>query len=140
MLPRVMFRSATRPSIWWNSARCVASSVSLRNTRSMEKYLAGRNSACKYAEHTVDGEVLGRSELSLQVRGTHGRCRSTWPAGTQPASTRNTRSMEKYLAGRNSACKYAEHMVDGEVLGRSELSLQVRGTHGRCRSTWPAGT
>lgn len=39
--PRVSPWSATTPSIWWNSAKWVASSVSFRNTRSMEKYLAG---------------------------------------------------------------------------------------------------
>jgi hypothetical protein len=39
--PRVSPWSATTPSIWWNSARCVASRVSFRNTRSMEKYLVG---------------------------------------------------------------------------------------------------
>lgn len=39
--PNVKLRSATTPSTWWNSAKCVASSVSLRNTRSILKYLAG---------------------------------------------------------------------------------------------------
>jgi hypothetical protein len=34
------------PSIWWNSARCVRSIASFRNTRSMEKYLAGRKPSC----------------------------------------------------------------------------------------------
>jgi hypothetical protein len=41
--PKVRLRSATKPSIWWNSARWVASRVSLRNTRSIEKNLAGVN-------------------------------------------------------------------------------------------------
>lgn len=36
------------PSIWWNSARCVRSTASLRNTRSIEKYLFGVNSPCKW--------------------------------------------------------------------------------------------
>lgn len=45
--PRVRPWSATTPSIWWNSARCVASRVSFRNTRSMEKYLAGVNGFCR---------------------------------------------------------------------------------------------
>ena len=40
------------PSIWWNSARCVRSMASLRNTRSMEKYLAGRKPSC-------DGQING---------------------------------------------------------------------------------
>lgn len=39
--------SATTPSTCWNSARWVASSVSLRYTRSMEKYLAGLNPSCR---------------------------------------------------------------------------------------------
>ena len=43
--PSVRPRSATTPSIWWNSARWVASRVSLRNTRSMEKYFTGLNSS-----------------------------------------------------------------------------------------------
>ena len=42
--PRVSPKSATTPSIWWNSARCVASSVSFLKTRSMEKYFWGLNS------------------------------------------------------------------------------------------------
>ena len=29
------------PSTWWNSAKCVASTLSFRNTRSIEKYRAG---------------------------------------------------------------------------------------------------
>lgn len=41
--PSVRSLSATTPSIWWNSARWVASSVSFLNTRSMEKYLTGLN-------------------------------------------------------------------------------------------------
>lgn len=41
--PRVSPRSATTPSTWWNSARCVASRLSLRKTRSMEKYFTGVN-------------------------------------------------------------------------------------------------
>mmetsp|Transcript_13798 Transcript_13798/g.31294 ORF Transcript_13798/g.31294 Transcript_13798/m.31294 type:complete len:250 (+) Transcript_13798:404-1153(+) len=39
--PRPMFLSATKPSTWWNSARCVESSVSFRKTRSIEKHLRG---------------------------------------------------------------------------------------------------
>src|SRR5216683_7720500 len=35
-------RSATTPSTWWNSARWVASIVSLRNTRSILNNFAGR--------------------------------------------------------------------------------------------------
>ena len=35
--PRVRLKSAMTPSTWWNSARWVASTVSLRKTRSMEK-------------------------------------------------------------------------------------------------------
>ena len=38
---RVRLWSATTPSTWWNSARCVASRVSFRNTRSMLKSFAG---------------------------------------------------------------------------------------------------
>ena len=45
--PRVRLKSATTPSIWWNSAKCVASNDSLRKTRSMEKYLTGVNSFCR---------------------------------------------------------------------------------------------
>ena len=39
--PRDRSLSATSPSTWWNSARWVLSTVSLRNTRSIEKYRRG---------------------------------------------------------------------------------------------------
>lgn len=41
--PKFRFRSATNSSTWWNSAKCVASMVSFRNTRSIEKHLRGLN-------------------------------------------------------------------------------------------------
>lgn len=56
--PRVRPWSAITPSIWWNSARCVASSVSFRNTRSIEKYLAGVNGFW-------EGGIMARPGLAL---------------------------------------------------------------------------
>lgn len=49
-LPKFSPRSATTPSIWWNSAKCVASKFSLRKTRSMLKYFTGLKGFCKKTE------------------------------------------------------------------------------------------
>lgn len=45
--PSVSPQSATEPSIWWNSAKCVSSTFSFLNTLSIEKYFTGLNSFCK---------------------------------------------------------------------------------------------
>ena len=45
MFPLHHLQKHLPPSTWWNSARWVASTVSFRNTRSIEKYRAGRGFA-----------------------------------------------------------------------------------------------
>ena len=53
------------PSIWLNSARCVRSTASLRNTRSMEKRRAGRNprAASAYSMRVDTAVVCVRSKF-----------------------------------------------------------------------------
>mmetsp|Transcript_32500 Transcript_32500/g.65218 ORF Transcript_32500/g.65218 Transcript_32500/m.65218 type:complete len:207 (+) Transcript_32500:370-990(+) len=55
--PSARLRSTTRPSIWWNSARCVASRVSFRNTRSMLKYFFGLNSFSCARRYSICAEM-----------------------------------------------------------------------------------
>ena len=69
--PRVRLRSQITPSTWWNSARCVRSTASLRNTRSMEKYFAGRNPSCaSLCRHRAETAVVcvRRMFLSASAR------------------------------------------------------------------------
>lgn len=44
--PSVRLKSAMTPSTWWNSAKCVASKVSFRNTLSILNNFIGLNSFC----------------------------------------------------------------------------------------------
>ncbi len=53
---------------WWNSARCVRSMASLRKTRSMEKYLAGRNPSCASWYSCTVHQVSCLSALGLQMQ------------------------------------------------------------------------
>lgn len=60
----VRFRSATTPSTWWNSARCVASMVSFLKTLSMLNSLAGRKPSSFWS--VAKEEEVGFSSGSLR--------------------------------------------------------------------------
>lgn len=68
--PNVKSTSATKPSIWKNSAKCVASSASLRNTRSMEKYFFGENTPDAYEEEEDDDDNEEEAEASKKNKKT----------------------------------------------------------------------
>ena len=122
--PRVMFSSATTPSTWWNSARCVASTVSFLKTLSMLNILQGRNPpgwlAISYSM-AADVAVVCVRRTSLDVSLSRQGYRYPMDPNSPPSSCTD------FTFARYSRLRVSAVAGSGWAI-RTQVSRQIRST------------